>query len=230
MAGDAVIRSFNPELDRKVGGIPTPPLCLIEGANDSGKSVIAMQYCYGALRSGFTVYYITTKTSLKGIIYGMSNLSWDVKPYFINGSLKISELHVKTLEWADNISSILLNVITSFMKQEKKHDVFILDSLTYLLTHADTREILNFLTRIRNVVDEDGKTVIITIHQYAVDQDMFLRLRSISDAHLVLSVKEVGEKLVRVLQVMKLKGGLTLSFEVDQAFGIKVLPFSQAKA
>jgi archaellum biogenesis ATPase FlaH len=44
----------------------------------------------------------------------------------------------------------------------------------------------------------------------------------------------MGERIVRVLQVMKLKGaeksGLSLAFEVDAAYGIRVLPFSQAKA
>ncbi len=228
------IRSFNPELDRKVGPIPTPCLCLVEGANDSGKSVIAAQYCYGALKSGFNVYYVTTETSARRLINGMQNLSWDVTEYFISGRLKINELHVKTLNWNPLLSSVILKVIIAFMRKNRDMQVFIVDSLTYLLTHAEQRDILNFFTKVRNLVDEENKTIFLTIHQYAVDQDLFLRLRSIADAHFVLSVKEMGEKLVRVLQVMKLKGaskgGLTVTFEVDQAFGIKVLPFSQAKA
>jgi len=229
-----VIRSFNPELDRKVGYIPTPSLCLIEGPNGSGKSVIAMQYCYGALRSGYTVYYITTESSIRGLVSGMNNLSWDVTGYFIKGALKVSELHVKTLNWNPRLSATLLRVIVSFMKLEQNREVFIIDSLTYLLTYAEERDILNFFTKIRNLVDEEHKTIILTIHQYAVHQDLFTRLRSIADAYFSLSVKEIREKLVRVMQVMKLKGaskgGLTLTFEVDQAFGVKVLPFSQAKA
>jgi hypothetical protein len=35
---ERVLRAFNSELDRKVGVIKTPALCLIEGPNDSGKS------------------------------------------------------------------------------------------------------------------------------------------------------------------------------------------------
>ncbi|HIQ29327.1 MAG TPA: flagellar accessory protein FlaH [Candidatus Caldiarchaeum subterraneum] len=231
---EKAIRTFNPELDRKVGPVPAPCLCLIEGANDSGKSVVAAQYCYGALRSGFSVHYVTTETSVKGLINGMRNLSWDVTEYFILGRLRINELHVKTLDWNPVLSSVILRVIITFMRRNNGVNVFIIDSLTYLLTHAEQRDILNFFTQVRNLVDENGKTIILTIHQYAVDQDLFLRLRSIADAHFVLSVKEMGEKLVRVMQVMKLKGaskgGLTVTFEVDQAFGIKVLPFSQAKA
>ncbi|MEM3053908.1 MAG: hypothetical protein QXJ47_06095, partial [Candidatus Caldarchaeum sp.] len=112
--------------------------------------------------------------------------------------------------------------------------VFFIDSMTYLLTNASTTDILNFFTVLRNIVDEQEKTIFLTIHTHALDTDLFLRLRSISDVHFVLSVKEMGERIVRVLQVMKLKGaeksGLTIAFEVDQVFGIRVLPFSQAKA
>jgi len=228
------IRSFNPELDRKVGDIQIPSLCLVEGANDSGKSVFCMQYCYGALQSGLRCNYITTETSMRNLVQDMGNLSWNVLQNVISGDLKVSDLHVKTLTWTKRVSLALLNVIVSFMRHEDDYQVFFLDSLTYLLTHSDSRSVLNFLTQLRNLVDEERKTVFMTIHPYATDQDTFLRLRSISDAHFVLSVREVGDRLMRVLQVMKLKGaskgGLTMTFEVDQAFGIRVLPFSQAKA
>ena len=64
---------------------------------------------------------------------------------------------------------------------------------------------------------------------------MLIRMRSICDVHFILSIKEIGDKIVKLLQVPKLKGAvkpssITLSFDVDPAFGIKVLPFSQAKA
>lgn len=34
------IKAMNPELDRKIGELRVPFLCLIEGPNDSGKSVL----------------------------------------------------------------------------------------------------------------------------------------------------------------------------------------------
>ena len=79
------------------------------------------------------------------------------------------------------------------------------------------------------------KSIIITIHPYAFNQDLLVRMRSICDVHFTLMVKEVGEKIVKMLQVPKLKGAvkpasITLSFDVDPAFGIKILPFSQARA
>ena len=65
------VKSFNGELDRKIGVLRTPFLCLIEGPNDSGKSIIAQQYTYGALNLGFRVLYITTETGTKALINSM---------------------------------------------------------------------------------------------------------------------------------------------------------------
>jgi len=73
---DGSIKSFNPELDRKIGPIKTPSLCLIEGPNDSGKSVLIMQYCYGALLTGFNCYLLTTESSIRGVREDMKSLTW----------------------------------------------------------------------------------------------------------------------------------------------------------
>ncbi|MEM1964864.1 MAG: ATPase domain-containing protein [Candidatus Caldarchaeum sp.] len=228
------IRSFNSELDRKIGPIKIPCLCLIEGPNDSGKSVVVLQYCYGALQSGLNCYLLTTESSMRGIRDGMASLSLDPVYFLISGRLKVGEMHVKNLTWNSEQNSRMLKLITSFIKSRKKEEVFFLDSMTYLVTNAQTPEILNFFTTVRNIVDSDGKTIFLTIHTHALNTDLSVRLRSIADAHFMLNVKEMGERIVRTLQVMKLKGaersGLILAFEVDQAFGIRVLPFSQAKA
>ncbi|MEM4290948.1 MAG: ATPase domain-containing protein [Candidatus Caldarchaeum sp.] len=231
---DGSIKSFNPELDRKIGPIKTPSLCLIEGPNDSGKSVLIMQYCYGALLTGFNCYLLTTESSIRGVREDMKSLTWDTTYHLLTGRLKIGEMHVKNMTWMTDQSAKLLKLITAFIRSREKEQIFFVDSMTYLLTNAQTSDILNFFTVVRNIVDTEGKTIFLSIHTHALNTDLSLRLRSISDAHFVLNVKEFGERIFRTLQVMKLKGAerssLTLAFEVDQAFGIRVLPFSQAKA
>lgn len=228
------IKAFNSELDRKIGPIKTPALCLIEGPNDSGKSVMTLQYCYGSLLSGFNCYLLTTESSMRGIKDGMAGLSWDPTYFIITGRLKVGEMHVKNFTWMPQQYSKLLKLVTAFIRSRTKEQVFFIDSMTYLLTNASANETLNFFSVLRNIVDEEEKTIFLTIHTHALDTDLFLRLRSLSDVHFVLNVKEMGERIVRILQVMKLKGaeksGLSIAFEVDQVFGLRVLPFSQAKA
>ncbi|GBC68911.1 hypothetical protein HRbin01_00599 [archaeon HR01] len=227
-------KSYNSELDRKVGPISTPALFLIEGPNDSGKSVVSMQYCYGALKDGFSCYFVTTETSFRGLRESMKNLSWDVTHFINMGQLKIAEMHVKNTMWSSSDSKRILGLIGSFIEKRNDTELFVIDSMTYLLTNTTPNNILNFFTHLRNIVDRYEKTVILTIHTHAIEQDMFLRLRSISDIHFILSIKEMGDRIVRILQVLKQKGaeksGLMIAFEIDQVFGIRVLPFSQAKA
>ena len=59
------ISSGNMEIDRKLdGGILVGSLCLLEGANDSGKSIFMQQIMWGALNQDKKVLAVTTeKTS-----------------------------------------------------------------------------------------------------------------------------------------------------------------------
>lgn len=229
------IKSMNSELDRRIGAIKLPFLWIIEGPNDSGKSVLAQQYAYGALNSGCRLLYITTETGIRGLLKNMREISLDVTRYFLTGRLMIFELHVKNLKWDKILSSKFLDLLLRTVRRFMRYDIFVIDSLTYLVTHAEERDILDFFTQTRNLVDDHEKSILITIHPYAFNQDLLIRMRSICDVHFTLTVKEMGERIVKLLQVPKLKGAIKpssiiLSFEVDPAFGIKVLPFSQARA
>ncbi|MCL7391916.1 MAG: flagellar accessory protein FlaH [Thaumarchaeota archaeon] len=229
------IRAMNPELDRKIGELRIPFLCLIEGPNDSGKSVLTQQYVYGALKCGFKTLYITTESGIRGLLKSMDEISLSVTEYYLKGLLQIYELHVKDLEWDEALSSRFLELILNTIKLREYFDLYVIDSLTYLVTRAKEDDILNFFTEARNIIEEKNKSIIITVHPYAFNEEMLVRMRSISDVHFILQVKEIGDRIVKLLQVPKLKGAvkqtsITLSFDVDPAFGIKVLPFSRARA
>jgi flagellar protein FlaH len=62
-----------------------------------------------------------------------------------------------------------------------------------------------------------------------------VRLRSMCDAHLRLRIEEVGDKLVKVLEVAKVRGaakatGNIVSFNVEPGMGMRIIPVSKAKA
>ena len=233
--GRGVIRTLNDELDRRIGGIPIPSLTLVEGPNGSGKSVILQQIAWGALNAGLRVRYLTTENTVKSLISQMESLSFKVTPFFIKGVFKVMELHVKSITWDEEVAKRFLTTLLGFVKRDDWSQIFIIDSLTYLLTRAREEDVLEFFSVCRNITDIAGKTFFIAIHPYALNQDMLIRVRSICDGHFMLSIKEMRDKTIRVLEVAKLRGalkstGVIVSFEVDPAFGIKVLPFSQAKA
>jgi len=230
---ERILKFENPELDRKIGGLPIPSLTLIEGPNDSGKTVLAQQIAYGALKNGLTVLYITTETSAKSLIYHMKSLQWDVEDYFISGAFRVAPLNVAGLEWTPEISKYFLTAIVSFTKK-KNYNVVIIDSLTHLVTQATSDDILSFFSQCRCLVDTQEKTFIMTLHPYAIDQELLIRVRAICDGHFNLTIRTFQDKSILTLNVSKLKGasqtsGSFISFEVNPAFGIKILPFTSAR-
>lgn len=225
----------NPELQQKIGLIPRPSLILVEGANDSGKSVLVQQATYGALKNGFNVRYITTENTILSFLNQMYSLSFDVYQDFLVGRLRISVLHAEDISWDVYFSKMFLGLLERHLEQDLRSELFVVDSLTYIVTHADEKDVLSFFSFIRNYVDKSRKTVMITIHPYAFGQDLLIRVRSICDGHLVLEAKTVGDRVVRTLHASKLRGVSSaqqgfVAFDVDPAFGIKVVPFSQARA
>jgi flagellar protein FlaH len=165
----------------------------------------------------------------------MEALKFHVKDYFLAGRLMITELHVSGLSWNELVSKKYLNMLLKLIELDEKNSIYVIDSLTYIVTHAGERDILEFFSTLRKIVDDRYKGVFITLHPYAFNDDLLIRLRSICDGHISLNVKDVGSRLIRFIVINKLRGAkrstnAIISFEVDPVFGIKVLPFSQAKA
>ena len=231
-----IINWHNNELQQKLGDIPLSTLMLIEGSNDTGKSVFAQQLSYGALLSGLKVTYMTTENTVKTLISQMLSLSFDVRQYFLLRLFRIHPLHVENIEWKEDVASRLLEIIVKYLNDKCEADAVIIDSLTYMITYADVEGVLTFFSSLRNICDKKHKTIVLTVHPYAFPQDLLIRVRSICDGHLTLEIKTVGDRIVRILYASKLRGviggsgSVIVAFEVDPAFGIKVIPYSQTRA
>ena len=231
-----VLKTGNDELDRKIGGFPLPTLALIEGDNGAGKSVLVQQVVSGALANGLSVLYITTENTPKSLVLQMTSLfSEQIEDFYLNGKLDVFTIHVRGVDWNDWTSKYYLEVLYNYIQNDEKRSIFIVDSLTYLLTYAAEVDVLNFFSACRNLVDSSYKSLFLTLHRYALSSELLMRIRSICDAHIKLEIKEMGSKTLRTLTISKLKGadkstGLILSFDVEPGIGIKVLPFSRAKA
>lgn len=230
------IRMGNDELQRLIGGIPIPSMNLIEGENDTGKSVFIQDLAWGAMSSGFTVRYITTEMTAGSLVSQMESLSFSVLPFFINGKFKITAFHSKSINWDHEIASNYLTLMLNFTKKKGDADLIIFDSLTYIATHSSENDLLNFLSELRNYVDQRKKVIFITIHPFAFDSHLLIRIRSICDGHVLFKVKTLpSNEMARSLEISKLRGALKANgnqsvFKVEPGIGIRVLPFTQVKA
>lgn len=227
-----VISTGNQELDKKMGGgIPTGSLTLVEGQSDAGKSVLVQQLTWGALQDGFQILYYTTENTIKSLLKQMGDLGLDIDDYFLLGRINI---YAVPQAFSEEQSLSVFQLLGEHIAQQRNRDVVIIDSLTTFVSQVPDQETLTFFTLCKAFCD-DNKTVICTMHSYAFSEQMFIRLRSICDAHMRLRVEEVGDRLVKALEVAKIRGaekttGNVISFEVEPGLGMRIVPITKAKA
>ena len=71
-----LLSTGNTEIDKKMAdGLPVHSLNLIEGANDTGKSVLTQQITWGGLNQGHTFAIFTTENTIKSFLSQMESLS-----------------------------------------------------------------------------------------------------------------------------------------------------------
>jgi flagellar protein FlaH len=231
-APSKLITTGNIEIDKKIGGgLPSSSLTLIEGQSDAGKSVLVQQFTWGCLHSGLKVALYTTENTTPSLLRQMASLSLDIEDFFLLGRLNVFPVP-NTFDEAK--SRRLFSLLLGHMSGMGGFDVFIVDSLTAFVTHASEPETLDFFSRAKEVCD-DGRSLMLTMHSYASNEQLLTRLRSICDAHLRLRVEEVGSQLVKVLEVAKVRGaakstGNIVSFDVEPNLGMRIIPITKAKA
>lgn len=224
-----VISSGNTELDSKMGGgIPAGSLTLIEGSSGSGKSVLSQQIIKGSLESGFIVSLFTTENTVKSLVQQMQSIDMDIldfllldkfRPYPVELS-RLGAQAIPRLSWA--------------MKREQGRDILVIDSLTSAITHAESEShILSFFEESKRLC-ATGITVMITLHTQAVASELVGPIRSMCDAHLVLRSEQDGQRIVKTLEVAKIRGagsstGAVVGFDVEPGWGMRVIPISKAR-
>ncbi len=227
-----VISTGSVEFDKKMGGgLPAGSLTLVEGQSDAGKSVLVQQLTWGGLQEGFDVLFYTTENTTRSLLNQMSGLGLDIEDYFLLGRISIYPV---PQAFDEEQSRSVFQMLRRHISQHPSADIIIVDSLTTFVSHVSEQETLTFFTLCKDFCDQN-KTVIFTMHSYVFGEPMFIRLRSICDAHMRLRVEEVGDQLVKALEVAKVRGaekstGNVISFEVEPNLGMRIIPITKAKA
>ncbi len=229
VVNDKIVSTGNTEIDKKIGGgIPVGTLTLVEGDSDAGKSVLTQQMAWGALSQGKRVTVYTTENTTRSLLRQMESIGLDVTDYFIMSRLKIFALPVRGIQPHEVFERLLAHV------GSHETDIVIIDSLTPFVSHGDTQEVLRFMTEIKAECDT-GMSIIAVVHANVVDEGTMVRLRSTSDAHLRLRLEEAGDKLIKMLEVAKVRGaakstGNIIGFNVEPGIGMRMIAVAKAKA
>jgi len=226
-----LVPTGNTEIDKKIGGgLPPRSLTLIEGQSDAGKSVLTQQFIWGTLQNGMRISVYTTENTTASLLRQMESLALGIDDFYLLGRINIYPVpNTFTEEQSRQLYKMLTDHIAKL-----KSEVVVVDALTAFVTHASESETLDFFSRAKKLCDE-GRSLLVTMHSYASNEQLLTRLRSICDAHLRLRVEEVGSQLVKVLEVAKVRGatkttGNIISFDVEPNLGMRIIPITKAKA
>ena len=225
------ISTGHAEIDKKLGGgIPTGSLVLIEGQSDAGKSVFCQQMIWGSLNNDYKVNLFTTENTVRSLIPQMDSLGLGILDYLLLGWLNV--YHIKPSQTKATAATIFKTILSTIEKSE--HQLHIVDSLTPIVSQTKGDDTLGYIENCKALCDK-GKTIVNVTHTYAFEQDFLIRIRSACDAHFLLLIEKVGDKLVKTMQVAKIRGaaqstGNILSFDIEPGIGMKIMPMSRAKA
>ena len=221
------------EVDEKLGGgIPLGSLCLIEGHSDAGKSVLCQHLTYGTLCSAETsVAYYTTENNVRSLISQMDSLSLHTLDHFLADRLRIYPLTFRGRVQEGNKPFFVLTHHFSNLPEHFK--LIIVDSITLLVAHSNPVSIIDFFSRCKGLCDED-RTIILVAHSYAFEEEMLARTRSLCDARFRLRLEQIGDTMVKVLEVLKVRGadhptGDVVSFDIEPKMGIRIIPLAKAR-
>ena len=218
------------EIDRKMGGgIPRGSLTLIEGESDAGKSVLTQQMIWGSLNCDCSVTLLTTESTIKNFVKQLDSIGLGILDHLLVDRLRIYPI-VFSKEVRD--MAVYLKMMAETIKREPETDMIVIDSLTPFVTNSPVEDTIGFFEACKGFCNE-GQTILLVVHSYSFDESMLIRLRSLCDAHLNLRIEKVGDKLLKVLEVSKVRGathstGNIVSFEIEPGWGMRIIPISKA--
>jgi len=223
------IRDIDEELG---GGIPLGSLTLIEGHSDAGKSVLSQHLAYGTLNENRTsVAYYTTENTVKSLIAQMDSLSLFTMDYFLNDRFRIYPLSLRNdVSDTEKPFHMLVDHLNNLPETFK---VAVIDSTTLLLAHSDVVPIIDFFSSCKELCD-NGRSILLVTHSYAFDEKILSRTKSLCDAHIKLRIEVLSDRLVKVMEIHKVRGadrtaGDVVGFEVEPNRGMRIIPFSKTK-
>jgi flagellar protein FlaH len=231
--GKAVLTTGKTDIDKKIDdGIPLRSLTLIEGEHDSGKSVLTQQIVWGGMKQGLCVDIFSSEMTSRNFLSQMETLALDISDYYAWGYIRFFPIVVPGLDLEkEDMEKILKRLLTHV--KESEAEIIIIDSLTHFTEFTTNEVIIDFFTECKNLCD-GGKTILVSLHPYAFEEDTLVRIRSVCDAILTLKRALMGDKYLLVLEVVKIRGAHktrenVVSFEVIPGYGMKIIPISVAK-
>ena len=204
------------------GGIPRHSLTLIEGPVGSGKSVLCQHVAHHLLLANETVSYISSEGTESSFIAQMASLGREISVYRRQGQLQVNCLEEPALGDSPEHALALVGQLLKAVPQ--KYPIIIVDCITNHVAYCEERSLVAFFQLCKSQCRK-GRTICLVTHYGLFEEKSWLRLHPLLDNHIRLSLKPMGRKLVKTLEVLKVNNtdvhtGNRIAFEVQSGTGI----------
>ena len=176
--------------------------------------------------------YFTSENSPNALITRMGSLGMKVSGYFRAGQLGIYPIEEPaasenpgSFEDGRRLIALLVSYIRSIPSQ---YQIIIVDHITNLAASSRVTAIMDLFRFCKGLCDSK-RTIMLAARTYAFDEKTLDRLQVVCDALLSLRADRVGAKLVKMLEVRKIRDaelhtGNTINFEVEAGEGLRIVP------
>ena len=200
-------------------------MTLIEGPQESGKTVVCQHLAYASLCCGGGSAYFTAENGTKDLATLMNSIGLAVSKYVKSGEFTFTSLEQPV---PGQRSNALLSGLATKIGAVVPQVTLVVDSITNLAGTSDHPDVMGFFAICRSLCD-NGTTVVITANPYPFEEDMQERLHSMCDTYIRLRAEKIDGKAVKALEVQKannveLSNGNALNFQVDQKVGMRIMP------
>ncbi len=222
-----IIPTGNEEFDIKLGGgFPHPSFIVIEGDHGSGKTAIALLILKGFLLKEKKSIVITSESSPREFLLKASASGFELENFYIRGLFRIFTMRYPG-KLIQKISNFIAKRLSDFALSLKGYELIVVDSISYL-NGSDEPLLYETLVSLKKFAERGGTTVL-TLHPNTLSEELITKMKNMADGVLKTSVAVVGGRRVKVLSVPKLRGAppgieTSITFDVDPAFGIKLIP------
>ncbi|MEM0449568.1 MAG: ATPase domain-containing protein [Methanomassiliicoccales archaeon] len=187
------------ELHAKLGGgLPKGCICLIEGEEGSGRSVLCQRLLYGVLNDNRSASFISTEMTIRDFIDQMWSINYRIDKYLISRKLEFFPVYPLIGNPTPSRDKFLDKMITSPVLY--RNDLLFVDSLSTLVkSNFDERGVLRLLGFLKKLTKEN-KSIVLTAEK---GHTALEALRLASDIYLSLELKQSAGTLARVINVKR---------------------------
>ncbi len=228
LGATVVARQFNKvktpfdDLFKLTGGaIQAPSAVMISGDSGSGTTTMALQLLHKDLVAGKYCGLLSYDAFPAEVKRRMRDMGWDITPYLENGHLAILDIYsalagVEGTTIREPTDFTEISIQTTHMIEKAKGPItLLLDSVTPMFNSASAKDCVNFLQVIAAKVKNSGGIFMFTATKGSIPEEARLKIESLADGVIELSLVKRAKSLTRFLMVKKISGRQISSMETE---------------